>query len=1145
MKKYPFKKVLVANRGEIAIRVFRALTELGIRTVGIYSKEDKYSLFRTKADESYLIGKDKGPVDAYLDMREIISIAKEKNVDAIHPGYGFLSENPDFAQMCEDNGIVFIGPTSKTMRMMGDKLSAKKIAEECNVPIIKGVERPIKNYREALETALKIGGYPVILKAANGGGGRGMRLVNSDDEMENAFNNAMKESIKAFNSDEIFLEKYLTKPKHIEVQILGDSYGNIVHLFERDCSLQRRHQKVIEFAPSISINETVKEKILNDAVKLAKKVNYKSAGTMEFLVDNAGNHHFIEMNPRIQVEHTVTEMITGIDIVQSQILIAMGYALDSEEINIKSQSEVKKHGYSIQCRITTEDPTKNFMPDTGYISVYRSGSGFGIRLDGGNGFTGAEITPYYDSLLVKTTSWDRTFEGAVRKELRAIKELRIRGVKTNVPFLVNVLNHQSFVKGECYTSFIEDTPELFDIKSGKDRASKIMGFIGNLVVNEKYDPKINDIHVPDISCKIQSHDTPSTKQLFLKMGAEDFTKMILKDKKLYITDTTLRDAHQSLFATRMRTYDMLKAAPLMNKTFRDTFSMETWGGATFDVAYRFLKESPWERLEKLSNLMPDVLQQMLLRASNAVGYRNYPDNVVAEFIKLSAKSGVDVFRIFDSLNWIETMKLPIEESLKTGKIVEGTICYTGDILDKNKSKYTLEYYVKKAEELESLGVHILGIKDMAGLLKPYAAKMLVSALKETLKIPVHLHTHDTAGNGVAAVLQASEAGVDIADLAIESVSGLTSQPSLNAVVEALYNTDRDTELDIKKLNHLSQYFKEVRKIYKKYESRLTSTSAEIYRYEMPGGQYSNLLPQAISVGLGDRFEEVKEAYYQANRLLGDIVKVTPSSKVVGDLAIFMVKNDLNEENIFQKGEDLSFPDSVVEYFMGYIGQPEGGFPEKLQKIILKGKTPITVRPGSLLPPADFEKIKKYLNDNYSNSANEQNIISYAMYPKVYEDYLKHTERYTDVSNLPSEVFFYGLEKGREIDVEIEDGKVLNIRYTGKGEPNSEGYCPVFFELNGSAREVDILDKSVEVKKDSRRKAAPNDPLHVNPPIQGTISAILVKEQDKITKNQPLFIIEAMKLETTVLSKSDGTVKEIFADVGDSVNEDDLIVLLEK
>ncbi|MGL5439096.1 MAG: pyruvate carboxylase [Filifactoraceae bacterium] len=1134
-----FKKVLVANRGEIAIRVFRALSELGIRTVGVYSKEDKLSLFRTKADESYLIGKNKGPIDAYLDMEGIIKIAKSSHCDAIHPGYGFLSENPIFADMCRKNNIEFIGPSSDSMNMMGDKISSKKIAEKCCVPIIKGTKSAIKSFEEALEIANNIG-YPVILKAANGGGGRGMRIVHSPEFMEVEFKNAMNESIKSFGDNQIFMEQYLIKPKHIEVQILGDNYGNIVHLHERDCSLQRRHQKVIEFAPAITLSEKVKDNIFKSALKLAKEVNYHNAGTMEFLVDEKENYYFIEMNPRIQVEHTVTEMITGIDIVQSQILISMGYPLDSNEINIKSQDDIKINGFSIQCRVTTEDPTKNFMPDTGRIAVYRSGAGFGIRLDGGNSFTGSEITPYYDSLLVKTTSWDRSFHGAIRKMLRALREFRIRGIKTNISFLINVLNHETFKNGKCYTSFIEETHELFDIKSSKDRASKLINFIGDITVNES-----KDILTPKFEYKKPKFDIipeiTGNRDLFQKLGAKAFTQKIMNDCKLYVTDTTMRDAHQSLMATRLRTYDLKNIAPYCNQVFKDQFSMETWGGATFDVAYRFLKESPWVRLEKLQQLMPNVLQQMLLRASNAVGYKNYPDNVVTEFINIAAERGIDVFRIFDSLNWIENMKKPIDTALKTGKIVEGAICYTSDILDPQNTKYTLDYYVQKAKELESLGVHVIGIKDMSGLVKPYAANKLFSTLKNELSVPVHFHTHDSTGNGVSSVLMAAEAGVDIVDLAIESMSGLTSQPSLNSVVAALKNTARDTDLDLDKLNEISDYFGGVRNLYSKYEPDLKTPSVEIYNYEIPGGQYSNLIPQVESLGLGEQLHEVKEAYKTANNLLGNIIKVTPSSKIVGDMAIFMVKNDLTSENILEKGIELSFPESVIEYFKGLIGQPEGGFPEELQKVVLKGEKFITCRPGDLLPSEDLQKIESYLKENYSRNINPRNVISYAMYPRVYEDYCKHLELYNDISKLPSKTFFYGMEIGEELEVEIESGKSVNIKYTGLSDADEKGVRTLYFDVNGSPRETEIVDKSVEVKRDNKRKAEQKNIKHLSSPIPGTIAGIFVKSGDTIQINQPLFTVEAMKMETTVLSKINGIVDEVFITLGERINDDELII----
>lgn len=871
-----FRKVLVANRGEIAIRIFRALSKLGITTVSIYSKEDRYAMFRSKADESYPLNPQKGPIDAYLDIDTIIKIALSTGVDAIHPGYGFLSENPDFADACERNGIVFIGPGSNIMNAMGDKISSKKIAIEANVPIIPGVDYAIKEVDEAKKIAAQVG-YPVMLKASNGGGGRGMRIVNREEDLEKEFNEAKNESKKAFGDDMIFIEKYLKGPKHIEVQIVGDNYGNVVHLYDRDCSVQRRHQKVVEYAPAFSIPETVRQEIFDASIRLAKTVGYRNAGTLEFLVDADNHPYFIEMNPRIQVEHTVSEMVTDIDIVQTQILIAEGYPLASEEIAIPSQESVTCTGYSIQTRVTTEDPANNFLPDTGEITVYRSGSGNGIRLDGGNAYTGAVISPYYDSLLVKAISHDRTFLGAVRKSIRALQEMRIRGVKTNIPFLVNVLNHPTFQSGQCYTTFIEETPELFELTKSQNRANKIIEFIGDRIVNSNNGEKpfYENRVLPKLD---KSKPVYGARDEFLKLGAQGFMQKILKEDKLYVTDTTMRDAQQSLMATRMRSKDLCGAAYATNAFMQNAFSVEAWGGATYDTAYRFLKESPWKRLELLRERMPNTLIQMLLRASNAVGYSNYPDNVVKEFIRISADHGIDVFRIFDSLNWVENMKMPIEEALKTGKIVEGTICYTGDVSNPNETKYTLDYYVKMALELEKLGCHSIAIKDMAALLKPRAAKELVGTLKKELHVPLHLHTHDSTGNGVSTVLMAAEAGVDIVDLAIESMSSMTSQPSMNAVVEALRGTKRDTGLDFEELSELSRYYNRIRSVYAPFESDMKSPNTEIYKYEIPGGQYSNLLAQVTEMGSPEEFEAIKGLYKEANDLLGNIVKVTPTSK---------------------------------------------------------------------------------------------------------------------------------------------------------------------------------------------------------------------------------------------------------------------------
>lgn len=1140
----PFKKVMVANRGEIAIRVFRALSELGITTVSIYSKEDRYAMFRSKADESFPLSPEKGPIDAYLDIDTIIKIALANNVDAIHPGYGFLSENPDFVDACEQNGIVFIGPSSKIMNAMGDKISSKQMAIDAKVPIIPGVDHSIKTYEEAREIAQQVG-FPIMLKASNGGGGRGMRIVNDLDSLAQEFEEAKNESKKAFGDDKIFIEKYLRGPKHVEVQVLGDNYGNVVHLFDRDCSVQRRHQKVVEYAPAFSLPDETRQIIFDSAIRLCKAVNYRNAGTCEFLVDEDNNPYFIEMNPRIQVEHTVSEEITGIDLVASQILIAMGYPLDSPEVNIPNQESIKANGYSIQTRVTTEDPANNFLPDTGTITVYRSGSGQGIRLDGGNAYTSSVVSPFYDSLLVKVVSHARTFDVAIRKSLRALTEMRIRGVKTNIPFLVNVLNHPVFQEGKCYTTFIEETPELFKLTKSQDRATKIIEFIGDKILNESAGNKgtFENRVLPKLD---RSKPVYGMRDEFLKLGPEGLMQKILKDDKLYVTDTTMRDAQQSLMATRMRSKDLCGAAYATNAFMRNAFSVEAWGGATFDTAYRFLKESPWTRLQLLRERMPNTLIQMLLRASNAVGYSNYPDNVVSEFIRISAEQGIDVFRIFDSLNWVENMKMPIEEALKTGKIVEGTICYTGDVISPNETKYTLDYYVEHAKQLEALGIHSLAIKDMAGLLRPTAAKELITTLKSELHIPIHLHTHDSTGNGVSTVLMAAEAGCDIVDLAIESMSSLTSQPSMNAVVESLRGTKRDTGLDFEELDELSRYYGHVRKVYAGFESDMKSPNAEIYKYEIPGGQYSNLQAQVASMGSADEFEQIKSLYKDANDLLGNIVKVTPTSKAVGDLAIFMYKNNLTKDNILTEGAGLSYPDSVVSYFQGMMGQPYGGFPKELQKIVLKDIEPLTDRPGKHLKPVDFEAIKKMLIEKYHfedkpDDVMEMKAISYALYPKVYEDYLEHVEMFNDVTRLESHVYFFGLRKGEETYLKIGEGKELLIKYLEASDADKDGYRNLMFLVNGSMRTVRILDKKLEVKTDNKLKADKNNPQHLGSSIPGTVGKVLVKEGQKVTKNMALLTVEAMKMETTVVSKVDGTVDKLYVKPGDSVHQDDLLI----
>ena len=954
------KKVLVANRGEIAKRVLRACHDLGINTVAIYSKEDIYSEHRIKADEAYMIGENLSPLGAYLAIDEIVDLAKRKNVDAIHPGYGFLAENADFAKACEDAGIIFIGPNSKVLGQMGDKLSAKEMALRCNVPTIPGSTEPLKDAAEALEKA-KSYGFPIILKAAAGGGGRGMRSCYTEEEVAPAFELVQSEAKKAFGNDNIFIEKFLVEPKHIEVQILADKYGNTVHLFERDCSLQRRYQKVVEYTPAFSLPIELRQKICDDAVKIAKEVGYENAGTVEFLVDKRGEHFFIEMNPRIQVEHTVTEMVTGIDLVRAQILIAEGQPLSNPQIGINTQDDVTMRGYAIQCRITTEDPANNFAPDTGKITAYRSAGGNGVRLDSANTYVGSVISPYYDSLLVKVTCLDNTFEGAARKALRALTETTIRGVKTNVGFISNILNDPVFIAGKCYTKYIDDTPKLFNFEDSKDRATRMLKYIGNICVN---DPAAG-AKMFDTPRFVKTSDEPlkpGLKQMLDEKGPEAVSKWVLDQKKLLITDTTMRDAHQSLLATRMRTRDMVKSARAMAEILGDAFSFEMWGGATFDTAYRFLYEDPWERLDLLRKEIPNVMFQMLLRGSNLLGYSSYPDNQVRKFIEESAKGGIDVFRVFDSLNWIPNMEVAMDEVLKQGKMLEATMCYTGDIMDPRKDKYTTQYYINMAKELEKRGAHTLAIKDMSGLLKPYAAKELVHALKQEVGIPIHLHTHDTSGNQVAACLMAAEAGIDIIDVAISSMSSLTSQPSMNSIVSALKGNERDTGLNIHRLEPLSEYWEDIRKRYDSFESDLKTPLTDIYRYEIPGGQYTNLRPQVQSLGLGHRFDEVREMFVTVNQMLGDIVKVTPSSKMVGDLAIFMVQNDLTPENIVEKGKSLAFPDSVVSYFKGLMGQPAFGFPEDIREVVLKGEEYITCRPGDLLEPINFDEVKKHLTE---------------------------------------------------------------------------------------------------------------------------------------------------------------------------------------
>ncbi|MCI0182764.1 pyruvate carboxylase [Sulfoacidibacillus ferrooxidans] len=1141
-----FRKVLVANRGEIAIRICRACTELGIRTVAIYAKEDSLSLHRYKADEAYLIGEGKGPIEAYLDIQEIIETAKRHGCDAVHPGYGFLSENAEFAQRCKDHGIQFIGPSPEHLDLFGNKVFARQAAVAAGVPIVPGLDHAI-SIDEAKAFAVKVG-YPLMLKAISGGGGRGMRVVQSDEELADAFQRESSEAQTSFGAAQVYVEKLVRDPKHIEVQILGDQHGNLVHLYERDCSIQRRHQKVVEVAPS-GLPDALRLEICETALKLMKEVGYTNAGTVEFLLGADGDYYFIEVNPRIQVEHTVTELITGIDLVQAQIIVAQGYPLSDERIGIHSEADIAVLGYAIQCRLTTEDPKNNFTPDTGRIVAYRPATGFGIRLDGGNGYSGARITPYYDSLLEKVSVWSLTFSGAVAKMSRALAEYRIRGVKTNIPFLENVIHHAQFQSGEYTVNMIENHPELFVFSKRQNRANRLLHYIAEVTVNggEGVKPGVKKPHVEIPKQKNYGTSDPipeGTRDIMRERGVDGLLQWMKDDGRVWLTDTTLRDAHQSLLATRMRTYDLLNISDVIAHEFPQLFSLEMWGGATFDTSMRFLKEDPWERLAQMRERIPNILFQMLLRGANAVGYRNYPDNVVTRFIDEAAVTGIDVFRIFDSLNWLPNMQLSIERVRMNGKIAEAAICYTGDILDASRTKFTLSYYVDLAKKLESSGAQILAIKDMAGLLKPYAAYQLVKVLKEHVGLPIHLHTHDTASTGVATIIKAVEAGLDIADVAIGSMSGLTSQPNSTAVTAALANSPRDTQVDLSKLADVSNYFASVREYYAPFESDARAGVLDVYEHEMPGGQYTNLQKQAESLGLGDRFDEVKRTYREVNDMLGDIVKVTPSSKMVGDFALFMVQNHLTSEELRKRAYDFDYPASVVDYFMGYMGQPPGGFPEWLQKAVLKDRTPFTVRPGTLLEAVDFDALTNELNSKIKRIITTRDVSSYALYPQVFLDFMKAHEQYGDVSKLDSGTFFYGLRPGEQVEVEIAPGKTLIIKLISVSSVRADGHRIVFFELNGQPREIEVLDKQEAQTVVGQRKANPSDEREVGASMSGTVVSIMVEVGDQVTAGQFLVVTEAMKMEMQVQAPHSGKIKEIAVKIGDPVQTGDLLLRLE-
>lgn len=1142
------KKLLVANRSEIAIRVFRAASELGIRTVAIYSHEDRFALHRFKADEAYQVGEGKGPVAAYLDIPGLIALAKRVGVDAIHPGYGFLSENAEFAQACREAGILFIGPTPEMLATFGDKLAAKRIALKTRVPTIPGTDKPVTPGPGLKKLAADIG-YPLILKASFGGGGRGMRVVEQAAELEGKLEEAMREAGGAFGNPAVFLERYIRRARHIEVQVLGDGRGEVRHLWERDCSVQRRHQKVVEIAPAPNLDSAVRRGLCEAAVKLVREVNYLCAGTVEFLVNaDTGEFYFIEVNPRVQVEHTVTEMVTGVDIVRSQILLAQGMGFENPELAIPPQDQIQTRGFAIQSRVTTEDPENRFIPDYGRITNYRSTAGFGVRLDGGTAYSGAVITPYYDSLLVKCTTWAPTFDQAIQRMDRALREFRIRGVRTNIPFINNLILHPTFRSGQAITTFIDDTPELFRWPHRRDRATKLLTFIGEVIVNGnpevkgRADGRLLQTPVPPATPLTEP--PPGLRQKLQELGPAKFSDWLLKQKRLLVTDTTFRDAHQSLLATRVRTHDMLRVAPFLAHRASGLFSLEMWGGATFDTSMRFLKEDPFERLALLRSAVPNILFQMLLRAGNAVGYTNYPDDVVKRFVRGAAERGIDVFRVFDCLNWLPNLRPAMDAVLEAGAICEPAVCYTGDLLDPKRDKYTLDYYVKLSKQLEKAGAHILAIKDMAGLCKPYAAYKLVKTLREEVGIPIHFHTHDTAGVQSAAILKAAEAGASIVDAAASSMSGLTSQPSLNALVEALRNTPRDTGLDAEVFSTYAAYWEAARKLYYPFESGMLASTADVYRHEMPGGQVTNLQEQAKSMGLGPRWPEVARAYAQVNELFGDIVKVTPTSKVVGDMALFMVANNLQPADVLDEGRNLSFPASVVELFEGKLGQPAGGFPKKLQHIVLRGRTPSTKRPGELLPPTDFAALEKELAGKLKRAPTEADLLCYLMYPQIFMEFDRHRNEFGDTLALPTETFFHGMRPGSEITVELEPGKTIIVKFLTLGGADEDGTREIFFELNGQPRSTRIPDRSLKSTVIHHVKADPNQPGQVASPMPGKVSALVVQVGQQVKKGDKLLSIEAMKMETAVYAPLAGEIKEIRVKTGTPVQSRDLLLVVE-
>ena len=1141
-------KLLVANRSEIAIRVMRAATELGIRTVAIYSHEDRFALHRFKADESYLVGQGRGPVEAYLNIEDVLRIARAAKVDAIHPGYGLLSENPDFAEACEAAGILFIGPTAEAMRVLGNKISARALAERAGAPVMPATAPLPRGVEDACVRAREVG-YPLMLKASWGGGGRGMRVIEGDAALSAELDASRREAEAAFANDEVYLEKLVRRARHVEVQILGDRHGNIVHLHERDCTMQRRNQKVVERAPAPYLNAGQRAGLHDAALRIGREAKYGNAGTVEFLMDvESREFYFIEVNPRIQVEHTVTEMVTGIDLVKAQIRIAQGARIGSPESGVPAQGEIAVNGHAIQCRVTTEDPENNFIPDYGRLTAYRGATGFGIRLDGGTAYSGAVITPFYDSLLEKVTAWAPTPDEAIQRMDRALREFRIRGVRTNLVFLETLLGHAKFRGGDYTTRFIDETPELFHFAKRRDRATRLLRFIGEVIVNGNPEvagrPVGPALHFPVKPAAPATEPPPGSRQRLEALGAAGFAAWMRAQKQVLITDTSFRDAHQSLLATRMRSHDLLAAAPAYAELLPELLSVECWGGATFDVAMRFLKEDPWRRLRDFRAAMPNLLLQMLLRASNGVGYTNYPDNVVRYFVEQAAANGVDLFRVFDSLNWVENMRTAMDAVIESGKLCEAAICYTGDIADPARSKYNLDYYLNMARELEAAGAHIIAVKDMAGLCKPPAASALIKALKQETGLPIHFHTHDTSGIGGASVIAAIEAGVDAADLAMDALSGLTSQPSFGSINAALQNTPRQTGLDQGAVRTLSHYWEQVRRGYYAFESDVRAGTSDVYLHAMPGGQYTNLREQARGLGIEDeRWPEVAEAFARVNEMFGDIVKVTPTSKVVGDMAILMVTSGLKPEDVLDPEREIAFPESVVSLFAGELGQPHGGFPEALQKKVLKGREALTVRPGAVMPPADMKALRAEAEHKTGRHIGDAEFASYLMYPKVFVDYAAHRRRYGDVGVLATQTFFYGMAPGDEVTLDIERGRQFIIRFLALSESDDKGRRTVFFELNGQPRNVQVEDAGAGATHEALAKAEEGNPAHVAAPMPGMVVKVFHGEGEKVARGDVLFAIEAMKMETAVHAERAGTVKRIVTQAGVTVETKDLMMEL--